>query len=501
MFSHISCVAYKKAGAANRFIMEAGSKNRGKLLCAASLLVTSGAAYASPRYFVPSLFSKRESFDCALLLTVATFFWVFNLARPELTALLILPAIVLTGVLLSAEENIFTALDASMYISKILYSDVVLLLVGSCLLSQFFKENGGNEVIISLLRTKSSPSRMLLRTMLLSLGLSSLMSNVTAPIIIISAFGALREEASAALVLGVAMASNVGGMLFPISSPQSILGLEFSGLSWLQWISISLPISLAALALIYLLIVSVTPPARTILEEEASSGEHTDIHDVVAKSPYPHSSAATLKLATVTAVSVLCWASSPSFSKSLRYPWIINTVPIALVLLASNSLLGALNWKTGEILAVAIGGLALGKSVYVSGLLKELSDKFIAWKGASSLFSLLVLSSGVMLVLSSLVCHTVSAIVLLPIFRSIGDEIGKSQLLVMVGTLTCSCGMAFPMSGFPNIVSSSLRNKEGRKVVGSGTFSLVGIASSLLCWALILTLGLSIILITGNMDL
>lgn len=51
------------------------------------------------------------------------------------------------------------------------------------------------------------------------------------------------------MVMGIALASNVGGMTSPISSPQNIFAIERMSMdgtppSWLSWFAVSLPVSI-----------------------------------------------------------------------------------------------------------------------------------------------------------------------------------------------------------------------------------------------------------------
>ena len=52
------------------------------------------------------------------------------------------------------------------------------------------------------------------------------------------------------LVMGIALASNIGGMTSPISSPQNVFAIERMSMdghppSWLQWFAVAVPVSIA----------------------------------------------------------------------------------------------------------------------------------------------------------------------------------------------------------------------------------------------------------------
>ena len=62
------------------------------------------------------------------------------------------------------------------------------------------------------------------------------------------------------------MASNLGGMTSPISSPQNIFAIERMSMdeggapSWLAWFAVSLPVSILGAVLIWALLLAVYPP-------------------------------------------------------------------------------------------------------------------------------------------------------------------------------------------------------------------------------------------------
>ncbi|CAH7686959.1 hypothetical protein BY996DRAFT_4540595, partial [Phakopsora pachyrhizi] len=65
-------------------------------------------------------------------------------------------------------------------------------------------------------------------------------SNVASPGLSYS----LAQPYSRSLVLGIALAANVGGQVSPILSPQNLIGLEYLNPqpSWFVWFLISIPI-------------------------------------------------------------------------------------------------------------------------------------------------------------------------------------------------------------------------------------------------------------------
>src|SRR5271168_3806756 len=76
------------------------------------------------------------------------------------------------------------------------------------------------------------------------------------------------SQMSKALILGIALASNIGGMLSPIASPQNIVALQIMSPqpSWSVWFFIALPVGIFSILCIWLLLlVSFKPGRGTII--------------------------------------------------------------------------------------------------------------------------------------------------------------------------------------------------------------------------------------------
>jgi phosphate transporter len=67
-----------------------------------------------------------------------------------------------------------------------------------------------------------------------------------------------------ALVLGIALAANVGGAASPIASPQNIIALQnmYPSISWGTWFFISLPVCIISILLIWVLLLVTFRPGR-----------------------------------------------------------------------------------------------------------------------------------------------------------------------------------------------------------------------------------------------
>lgn len=72
-------------------------------------------------------------------------------------------------------------------------------------------------------------------------------------------------------VAGIALASNLGGMTSPISSPQNIFAIQEMGrggnsVSWLSWFAVALPIAFIGNLVCWGALLAVYRPNRTLKE-------------------------------------------------------------------------------------------------------------------------------------------------------------------------------------------------------------------------------------------
>jgi len=110
------------------------------------------------------------------------------------------------------------------------------------------------------------------------------------------------------------------------------------------------------------------------------------------------------------------------------------------------------------IIILAAGGLALGKAVASSGLLHTIAGQITEGVDGMSLYGILVIFAGMILVVATFISHTVAALIILPLVQQVGANMKDPHpnLLVMGSALMCSAAMGLPTSGFPNMSQLSL---------------------------------------------
>lgn len=88
-------------------------------------------------------------------------------------------------------------------------------------------------------------------------------SNVAAPVLLYSLIQPIlrnlpdKSSFGPSMIMGVALASNIGGQTSPIASPQNLIALQYmpgEGLGWLQWFAITIPVSGLSLVIVWILL-------------------------------------------------------------------------------------------------------------------------------------------------------------------------------------------------------------------------------------------------------
>jgi hypothetical protein len=105
------------------------------------------------------------------------------------------------------------------------------------------------------------------------------------------------------------------------------------------------------------------------------------------------------------------------------------------------------------IIILAAGGLALGKAVNSSGLLRTIAVSITSRVEGLGLYSVLVVFAALIGVVATFISHTVAALIVLPLVQQVGESMADPHpnLLVMGSVLMASAAMGLPTSGFPNM--------------------------------------------------
>ncbi|CUF95390.1 sodium/sulphate symporter, putative [Bodo saltans] len=426
------------------------------------------------------------------------------------------------------------------------FDHVQILVLGGLTIAKALSKVRLEDVAASWLHhhTAHRPSLYLLGVMVLSCLLCSFVSNVAAPLLVLGVIQKTLWEfpsdtnAPKAILLGLAIACNLGGMLSPIASPQNAVALQvltFHNVSFSSWVAISLPLVAVALLGAWWLLLWWFNPFEHVSYIPL---QVTSTHNANIRTPR---SVETIFVVTVSLITVVLWCLPASLL--FGDTGIIALIPIVLffgVGVLKKEDFNTLSWHLMFLLA---GGNMLGvcaRDSHMVDLVASLMEAFVASQSAYVTVAVVICSVGLV---TTFVSHTVAAMILLPIVAKIGfmlpaaghsgaaavavasaTKIGhhvatttfapavaatvqhhfswhslftasaiSPATLVFLSVLMCSGAMAFPISSFPNVNSLLAEDEFGkpylaaRDFLGIGTVITLFLVVSLATWMLPLT--------------
>jgi len=444
------------------------------------------------------IFDRVEVQNCFAMLVLCTCLWVTEVVELFVTSLLVPFLIVTLRVVREndGEGRRLTAPETSKWIFQQMFAPNVSLLLGGFTLAAALSKYGIDKVLATrvLHYAGTRPSIVLLAHMLVACFASMWISNVAAPVLMFSLVQPIlrnlppRSPYATSMVMGIALASNIGGQTSPIASPQNLIALEYMEvpLGWLQWFGITLPVSgISLLVLWVLLLWSFGTGQGVVIKRLPESTESFSRKQWF--------------ISAVCIGTIVLWCFQRRIEDIMGDMAVTAVVPLVLFFGSGVLTKEDFNNFLWTIVFLAMGGIALGKGVSSSGLLKSLDGFVQNQVDGLPLWGILMILVGVGLVVATFISHTIAAVLLVPIAAQMGANLAEPhpRLLVMATALTSSAAMGLPISGFPNMTAINLEDEVGHHYVSVKTFLRVGIPASILATLIIATLGYAIMQLMG----
>lgn len=245
-----------------------------------------------------------------------------------------------------------------------------------------------------------------------------------------------------ALLLGIALSSNMGGAASPIASPQNLIALQnmTPQPGWGVWFFIALPVCIISILLIWVLLLVTFQPGRntTIVPIRPMKDKFTGIQYFIS---------------IVTLFTIALWCVSHQLEPVFGDMGVVAIIPIIAFFGTGILTKEDFNNFLWTIIILAAGGLALGKAVNSSGLLHTLAEAITSRVEDLSLYGVLCVFAALIGVVATFISHTVAALIVLPLVQQVGENMAEPHpnLLVMGSVLMASAAMGLPTSGFPNM--------------------------------------------------
>lgn len=448
---------------------------------------------------VVPIMEKPEQQNCLAILVLVSLLWATEAIPLFVTSLTIPFLCVVLRVFRNKDEphNRLGSKEATGAVFAAMWTPVIMLLLGGFTLAAALSKCYIDKRIATFVLSKAGtrPRTVLIANMGVAAVASMLISNVAAPVL---CFGIIEpmlrnlpagSNMSKAVIIGIALASNIGGMLSPIASPQNVvaIGIMEPAPTWGQWFFIVIPVGIISLFLIWILLLVTFHPGRgtTIVPTRPIRDPFTGIQWFVS---------------VVTVATIGLWCASHALENVFGDMGVIAIIPIVLFFGVGILTKEDFNNFPWTIIILAAGGLSLGKAVNSSGLLHTVTGQITAQVQDFSLYGILVVFSTLILIIATFISHTVAALIILPLVYNIGKGLEPEphpNLLVMAGVLMCSAAMGLPTSGFPNMTAIMKEDPAGQRYLQVKHFISRGVPSSIITLGVVITVGYGAMRISG----
>lgn len=453
-----------------------------KLFCACAIFMI---------LLVVSPFEEVEQKNCFALLVLASTLWATEAMPLFVTSLLIPLLIVILGVLKNKDGSRMTSKDSSTFILSTMWNSVILLLLGGFTIAASLTKFHIAKLISTwiLSNAGTNPSVVLFTIMSIALFASMWVSNVAAPVLCFSLIQPLLRTLpkgsrfKKALIIGIALASNIGGMASPIASPQNMIaiGSMKPAPSWGQWFVIAIPVCVLSLISIWCF----------LLISFKCNSQNTQL--IAIRTIDEKFSGVQWYIVLVSGATIILWCMSSSLEGLFGEMGMIALIPLILFFGPGLLTTEDFNNYPWNIIVLAMGGTALGKAVASSGLLSTIAVSIQKEVEGFSLFGVTLTFGLLILTVATFVSHTVAALIIIPLVEEIGNKLDDPhpRILVMASALLCSAAMGLPTSGFPNVTAICMTDEFGKPYLTVSTFITRGVPCSVLAYVIIVTVGFS----------
>ncbi|EPE30524.1 hypothetical protein GLAREA_03491 [Glarea lozoyensis ATCC 20868] len=445
------------------------------------------------------IMKKVEQQNCLAMLIFVSLLWATEVIPLFVTSLLIPFLCVVLRVVRSDDKphHRLEAGPATKYIFAAMWTPVIMLLLGGFTVAAALSKYDIAKRIATFVLSKAGtrPRTVLVTNMFVAAFASMWISNVAAPVLCFSIIQPMLRnlpsdsDMSKALILGIALASNIGGMLSPIASPQNIVALQIMSPppSWGTWFFVVIPVGIISILLIWVILLVSFKPGKgtTIVPIRPVKDKITGIQWFIS---------------LVTLGTIILWCVSHQLEWLFGDMGVIAIIPLVLFFGTGILTKEDFNNFLWTIIILAAGGLSLGKAVNSSGLLHTIANAITARVEGFSLYGVLVVFASLILVVATFISHTVAALIILPLVHSVGMGMDEPHpnLLVMGSALMCSAAMGLPTSGFPNMTAIMMEDSQtGQRYLQVKHFISRGIPSSVVTLVVVVTVGYGLMLIVG----
>lgn len=439
---------------------------------------------------------QYEASKCLALLVFAALMWAFECIPLFATAFLIPLMVVPMHLVKDSEGNVLQASAAAKQVFAAMFSDTIMVLIGGFAIAAALSKHGIAKAFAATVLSKagSRPRWVILTNMYLATFLSMWISNVATPVLCFSLVDPIlrtlkpNSKVGPCLLMGIALASCIGGLASPISSPQNIVTINLMDPNpgWGIWFAGAIPCGVITVLTTWLLLLLYFRPDRD-----------TPHLNVIKSAGFSRPSWSQVWVCIVCLATIALWCAESSMNDFWGNNGVIAAIPFVLLFGTNMLSKSDLNNFLWSVVTLAQGGMALGFAVSSSGLLDVIGHQIASNVNHLPVLSIIFIFGMLVLVFATFVSHTVAALIILPIVKQVGSQlpVPRPNLMVMVAGLVSSVAMGLPVSGFPNMNAIMLEDPTGKPYLTIKDFLLCGVPAS--CVAAVITICLGYGIVSG----
>lgn len=420
----------------------------------------------------PSL--SMQAHRLAAVVSLVVVWWV--------TEAVPIPATALVGAALAVVCGVASATDVFAPFA----SPTIFLFMGSFMIGQAVSDHGLDRrlafALLSLRWVQGSASRIGLAIGLLTAAVSAWMSNTATTAMmmpvalgVLTAIGATRgtrvRTTAAPMLLSIAYAASVGGIMTPVGTPPNLIAIglveRIAGIRipFFSWMVLTVPIALV------LAVALMSISVRRLSKDSAGGAVATFVRRERSREPW---TAGQRNCAVAFGLAIVLWVTPgilalTASTNAPAYRLLVGRLDEAVVAIAAAGLLFVLptDWAArrftlawssaaridwGTILLFG-GGLSLGGLMFSTGLAREMGTRLVALSGAESLWAVTAMAIVISVALTEVTSNTAATNMLVPVVLSICQAQQINPVPPAVGAaLGASMAFMLPISTPPNAI-------------------------------------------------
>ncbi len=292
---------------------------------------------------------------------------------------------------------------------------------------------------------------------------TAMMLSILAPVLAVFLPG---DKGKIAFTLAIPFAANVGGIGTPIGTPPNAVALKYltgaDYISFGKWMSLTIPYVIILLGVCWILLLIFYPIKTEKIKLEITGSWLKNRKAYIVYVTF--------------ALTILLWLTD--FIHGMN-SYIVAMIPVAvfsaLDIINKNDLKN-ISW---DVLWLVSGGIALGLGLEATGLAERLIT-VIPFDSLSPMMIILLVTL-VAMVMANFMSNTATANLLLPLVAALGvslsslEAFGGNQMLILAVTISCSMGMALPISTPPNALAFATGTIKSKNMAKPGVaIALIG---------------------------